>query len=190
MARRFGKFNKNQPRDSHGRWTSKGGGSKSSPKARSAPRRRSASPTANQKNLLIGNAISAGFFATSGQPINAGIAAVGAGTAAYRLASTRLATRVNRPGVSRARRDTFNRRKAKADRIVGRIEKAQKVATVGAFVGGYALQGAKIFAAGKFAENARLSKGPLQLARTALKAKRPGRGGVYNITTMRGRKVK
>lgn len=189
MVRR-GRFNKNQPRDRNGRWTGKGGGGGSRVRrVNSRPKQAQQSPL-NQKNLLIGNAISAGFFATSGQPINAGIAAVGAGTAAYRLASTRLATRVNRPGVSQARRDTFNRRKAKADRIVGRIEKAQKVATVGAFVGGYALQGAKIFAAGKFAENARLSKGPLQLARTALKAKRPGRGGVYNITTMSGRKVK
>ena len=174
MARRFGKFNKNQPRDSHGRWTSKGGSRGSS--KRSAPK--------NQKNLLIGNAISAGFFATSGQPINAGIAAVGAGTAAYRLASNRAAARINQPGVSQARRDTFNRRKAKADKIVTRIEQAQKVATVGAFVGGYALQGAKIFAAGKFAENARLAKGPAQLARTALKVTKRSRvSGVYNITS-------
>lgn len=186
MARRFGKFNKNQPRDKNGRWTSKGGGSRTN-RANSRLKRAQQSPL-NQKNLLIGNAISAGFFATSGQPINAGIAAVGAGTAAYRLASNRLATRVNRPGVSRERRDTFNRRKAKVDRVVTGIEKAQKVATVGAFVGGYALQGAKIFAAGKFAENARLAKGPAQLARTALKVKRPGRGGVYNITSAKIRR--
>lgn len=180
MARR-GRFNPRQPRDSHGRWTSKGGGSGSS--KRSAPSRRSSTPS-NQKNLLIGNAISAGFFATSGQPINAGIAAVGAGTAAYRLASARLATRINQPGVSQARRDTFNRRKAKVDRVVTGIEKAQKVATVGAFVGGYALQAGKIFAAGKFAENARLAKGPAQLARTALKVTKRSRvSGVYNITS-------
>lgn len=186
MARRFGKFNKNQPRDSHGRWTSKGGSRGSS--RRSAPKRKATLTNSDHRRNLVGNAISAGFFATTGQPINAGIAAVGAGTAAYRLASTRVATRVNRPGVSRARRDTFNRRKARVDRVVTGIEKAQKVATVGAFVGGYALQGAKIFAAGKFAENARISKGPLQLARTALKAKRPGRGGVYNITSAKIRR--
>lgn len=188
MARR-GRFNKNQPRDRNGRWTSKGGGGGSRIKRANSRLKQAQQSPLNQKNLLIGNAISAGFFATSGQPINAGIAAVGAGTAAYRLASNRAAARINRPGVSQARRDTFNRRKAKADRIVGRIEKAQKVATVGAFVGGYALQGAKIFAAGKFAENARLAKGPAQLARTALKvAKRSRVSGVYNITSAKVRR--
>lgn len=189
MARRFGKFNKNQPRDRNGRWTSKGGGSRA--KAKSSPSTKKTPTNKDYRSQIFGGAISAVASGAAGQPILAGIAATGAATAGYRLGSTVLAQRVNSSSrYSASQRDTFNRRKAAIDKQVGRLEKAQKVAAAGAFVAGFAMQAGNVYATGKFAENARLAKGPLQLARTALKAKRPGRGGVYNITSMSGRKVK
>lgn len=188
MARRFGKFNKNQPRDRNGRWTSKGGSSRAKPKS-SSPKK---TPTQKEyRSQFLGGTISAVAAGAAGQPLVAAIAGAGAAAAGYRLGSTALARRVNTNSkYSAAQRDTFNRRKAIVDKQVGRFEKAQRVAAVGSVLGSFAMQGAQIYATGKFAENARLAKGPAQLARTALKASRRGRGGVYNITSMSGRKVK
>lgn len=189
MARRFGKFNPRQPRDSRGRWT-KGKGSGSSSRFKSPARRQSRKVNANEyAQRAVGNAVGAAFAATTGRPVMAGIHAVGAAAGVYRVGSIGASRYVNRSGrFSASQRRTFNRRKAAVDKQVARIEKAQAAALAGGYIFGLAATGAGLY------NMQRAGSGTTNLSRTVralgsggagLKVKRPSRSGVYNITSMR-----
>jgi hypothetical protein len=187
---RRGRFNPKQKRDSHGRWTSGGGSSfKSGGKLKAVSRARKPKAPKTQdvrdhQRKLIGNAIGAGFAASKGDSVLAGIHAVGVGTAAYRLGSNKVSGYVNQKGRFNAKkRATFNRRKAKVDAVVGRVEKAQNIALAGHTLFGLAATAAGVHNAGRAAAGQKLANGPRQLGRTALKAAKQRRG-VHKITTL------
>lgn len=86
MARRFGRFNKNQPRDKDGKWTSGGGSSKGSSKGGSKSKRKPLTPKKRRNRTLrrsagwggvVGGLVSVGNPAAilAGSAIGAGIGA-------------------------------------------------------------------------------------------------------------------
>lgn len=185
MARR--RYNPRQPRDNHGRWkkTGSSGSSRST-----AARQKKAAPTANEHaQRAVGNVIGAVFATTTGRPITAGIHAVGAATATYRVAAMGAGKYVQSSGkFSAAQKRTFKVRKAAVDRQVDRIEKAQSIALAGSYAVSLLATGAGLYNmqnAGKAGANLPRTLKSIGSGGAGLKLKKPSRAGVYNITSKR-----
>lgn len=214
MARR--RFNKNQPRDKNGRWTSGGGAAKKAVGKTSAAAARRKT-IQNRRNVAVGaiaavglaangriaikHGVLAGTMASRGRYIMATAHGVSGAASAYRGISfaTELGVRNSKRFTSK-QKETFSRRKAAVDKQVRRVEKVSNAV----LAGGYFLQVAGPVAA-SYARSRRgdAGVGPKisgflagkevpNVSRTGgARAKKVGAsfGGVYNLSDFKGKRV-
>lgn len=182
MARRFGKFNPRQPRDSHGRWTSKGGSSRSKSPAKTRAKKRPGN--AENAQRAFGNAIGAAFSASTGRPIMAGLHTTAATAQLYHVASNLTAKRVAASTrLSASQKRNFTVRRKNIDRLVTKVEKAAEIGIAVGVLGGVASQGIAIARSGPIRGAGVRIGNSLGSGGAGLKAAR-SRRGVHKITTL------
>lgn len=207
MARR--RFNKNQPRDKNGRWTSGGGSARKvssknvsgrkpakTQAQKVAIRRSAAAGAVAGAHLIMGgrNAVIHGGLAAlhikSARPVMAGAHISAAATGSYRAISNAASLVVhNNDRFSAEQRKNFDRRKNAIDKQVRRVERVQNAV----IAGGYFLSVAGPVASpfikkGAANYRARRESAPNSLI-AGLKVAAAGRGGAYKISSFKGKRV-
>lgn len=216
MARR--RFNKNQKRDKNGRWTSGGGSSSKAKvskaktatktKAAAKPPSKTAAAAARRKTIqrrrnvavtsiaavslaangrmAVKHGAMAGVMMSRGRYIMASAHGVSSAASAYRGVSFAAELGVkNSKRFTAKQKETFSRRKANVDKQVRRVEKVSNAV----LAGGYFLGVAGPVAA-SYARSRREGRVPAANALMAgLKVNKPGRGGVYNLSSFKGKRV-
>lgn len=192
MARR--RFNPRQPRDKHGRWTSRGGSFRASTRrGRGGSRRADAlmavAPIAFAGHRAIKSAKLIAAARTVGMGSSAGFALLGVSAGASLYLSTRTARqKYLHPAVQKRVSSKNYQRFVKTERFVDRT--ASVVAITAGFGSGSGRIATKV--RGTIFNKAANARAGNSFANGlgSMRMPKAGRGGVYNISSMKGRRVK